>query len=383
MTVKRTSPSSPVARRGFLLVLGALLLLLGCGGAKGNAADANQARAASDFGVLLMAHGGTPEWNASVLDAVKPLRDRYDIEVAFGMADAMSLKDAVAKLESRKRHRIAVVRLFVSGESFVPETEQILGLRVGAPAEAEADPHGHPIMKEMMGAGGAGHGGHGGHGAAADGGAGHDMHATHGGHGGHGEAGDGGVGHGPHAGHGAGAPGGGGHSMAFFRLETSSSFALSSDGLADAPGMGNVLADRAVALSKTPAQEDVLVLAHGPGDDAENARWLSKLEERAAVIKARAPFRRVQVETLREDWPDKRVAAEARIRAYVERAKSEGGKAVVIPFRVQGFGPYAEVLKGLDYASDSQGLIPHAEVTAWIGQEIAALEKGSFRAPVK
>lgn len=49
---------------------------------------------------------------------------------------------------------------------------------------------------------------------------------------------------------------------------------------------------------------------------------------------------------------DKRAAAEERIRAFVARAAAEGGTAIVIPFRVQGFGPYAKVLDGLPYRSD-------------------------------
>ncbi|MCW5832133.1 MAG: hypothetical protein KIS78_06760 [Labilithrix sp.] len=170
--------------------------------------------------------------------------------------------------------------------------------------------------------------------------------------------------------------------MEFFRVATGASFALTTEGLADAQEIGAVLADRASALSKTPAREDVLILAHGPGDDAENERWLTKLDALAGAVRARAPFRRVQVETLREDWPEKRVAAEKRIRAFVERASQEDGKAIVIPFRVQGFGPYAEVLQGLDYVADRKGLIPHAAVSTWIERQIAALESGAFRAPL-
>lgn len=166
--------------------------------------------------------------------------------------------------------------------------------------------------------------------------------------------------------------------MAFFRVASNARFELSHEGLADVSGMGRVLADRAAALSTAPAREDVLVLAHGPGDDGENARWLAKLDERAQAIRALAPFRRVEVETLREDWPDKRAAAEQRIRAFVTRASAEGGKAIVLPFRVQGFGPYAKVLTGLDYISDGKGLIPHPEVGAWIERQIAELATRPF-----
>lgn len=349
--------------------------------------------ARNGYGVLLMAHGGLPEWNAAVLDTVKPLRERYDIEVALGMADAASLQEAVRKLEARGVRRIGVVRLFISGESFTSETEQILGLRPGAPDASMAANAVHPILTayakqyantdagaDAQGTDGglvapaAAHGGHGDPAAAH--GAHGDPAAAHGGHG------DPAAAHGAHGAHGGHGGGHEGHSMAFFRVATQSSFALSQEGLVDAPGMGAVLADRATALSKTPEKEDVLILAHGPGDDAENARWLAKLDERAAALRSRAPFRRVQVETLREDWPDKRTEAEKRIRAYVERATAEGGKAIVLPFRVQGFGPYARVLEGLDYASDGKGLIPHAEVTRWIEHEITALEAGPFRAPV-
>ncbi len=328
------------------------VLLAACASADRAAPPAapRAAPGAGDFGVIVMAHGGTPEWNDAVLQTVAPLRAKYDIEIAFGMADAASLQDAVRKLEARNVRRIGVVRLFVSGESWLERTEQIFGLRAGAPAAPTAH---------------AGHGEHPAH-------AGHDGHHAHAGHGGHPAP----AGHAGHHAAGAPAPAGhGAHSMAFYRVESRSKFALSSEGLADASGMGQVLAARVAALSKAPAREDVLILAHGPGDDEENARWLAKIDARAAAIRALAPFRRVQVETLREDWPDKRAIAEQRIRAFVTRASAEGGTAIVLPFRVQGFGPYAQVLDGLDYVSDGKGLIPHGEVAKWIERQIVELAR--------
>ena len=315
-----------------------LLALAGCA-----SKPAPVSPSASDkFGVLIMAHGGTPEWNAAVAKTIEPLRAKYDVEIAFGMADATTMQDAVKKLESRHVGKIGVVRLFISGESWFERTQQIFGLREGAPpAGGDHDMHG-------------GHGGH-------------DMHA----------------GMNPHAGMPPGDPAMGGHSMAFFRVASHAAFEISTHGLADAEGMGKVLADRAKALSKDPAKEDIIILAHGPGDDAENARWMEKLDHRAAEIRALAPFRRVEVATLREDWPDKRAPAEAKVRAFVERAKAEGGTAIVLPFRVQGFGPYADVLKGLDYISDTQGLIPHAEVEKWIESQVAELQARPFATPQK
>lgn len=280
----------------------------------------DQPTPADDFGVLVMAHGGGAEWNREVSAALAPIGKDYPIEIAFGMADAASLQDGVHRLEARGVKRVGVVRLFVSGESWYERTEQILGIRSGAPRK--------PTL---------------------------DKHSAHGEH--------------------------SGHSMAFWQLDTRAAFALSEQGLADAPEMGAVLAEQARALSRDPAREDVLIVAHGPGDDAENERWLQQIGARAAVVQRALPFRRVHVETLREDWPSKRKAAEVRIRAFVERASEEGGRAIVLPFRVQGFGPYADVLAGLNYASDTQGLVPHPHVESWVRRQAEELRHSSFSSP--
>lgn len=290
-------------------------------GATLGAAPGTAPENSSDFGVLLMAHGGSPEWNAGVLAAVEPLRDQYTIEVAFGMADAVTIQEAVRGLEARGISRIGVVRLFISGESWFGRTEQVLGLRQGAPVRPAATSH---TLK------------------ADD----------------------------------------GGSSREFWRIETEASFALTTQGLAEAEEMGAVLADRARTLSHDPQREDVLILAHGPGNDAENQRWIASIDARAKAVRGRLPFRRVRVMTLREDGREKRSEAEHRIRAFVQKARVDGGTAIVIPFRVQGFGPYAQVLDGLDYISDGQALIPHPGVTRWIAGRINGLQSRAFRSPV-
>lgn len=280
----------------------------------------SEAHARDDFGVLVMAHGGNAAWNREVEAMLAPLHRDYALELALGMADAATLQEGVSRLETRGVRRIAVVRLFVSGESWRERTEQILGLSPGAPAKPEHGPgHGHHDDPE--------------------------------------------------------------HGMAFWQIDTTASFALSNEGLADAPEAGQVLAERAQDLSRDPTMESVLILAHGPEDDAENQRWLAKIDARADAVRQALPYRRVQVETLREDWPDKRKPAEARIRAFVMQASSEGGRAIVVPFRVQGFGPYAKVLEGLEYASDGKGLIPSIQVEQWVRRQIEDMRGGPFRTP--
>jgi sirohydrochlorin ferrochelatase len=271
-----------------------------------------------DFGLLVMAHGGGPTWNREVEAMLAPLRGDYPVEIAFGMAEAVSLQEGVRKLEAQGVRRIGVVRLFISGESWYERTEQILGLRPGAPPRPAADAHG------------------GAHGA---------------------------------------------HSMATWRIDTNAAFALTTQGLAEAPEIGAVLAERARALSADVSQESVLIIAHGPNDDAENQRWLDHIDARAEAVRQSAPFKRVHVETLREDWPEKRAISEARIRAFVDEASRDGGRVIVVPFRVAGFGPYARVLAGLPYASDGRALLPSAEVERWVRRQAQELSTGTFRKP--
>ncbi len=296
-------------------------------------------------GILVMAHGGGPAWDEGVLASVEPLKQRYPVEVAFGMADAYSLQEAVSNLENQGVRDIAVVRLFISGESWYDRTRQILGLEDGAPPRHSADI--------------AGHGHHDTQHATADHG---QHHQSHGGHASH--AGD------------SMAPAEEehtGHRMEFWRVESDARFRLSTEGLAQAEEVGDILLTRAETLSRDSANEDVLILAHGPGDDEENARWLQYMEQRASRLRDSSRFHDIKVATLREDWPEKREAAEQEIRAYVAAVNAAGRTPLVIPFRVHGFGPYADVLEGLDYVADESGLIPHPGISRWIARQAEAL----------
>jgi hypothetical protein len=260
----------------------------------------------AEVGVLVMAHGGSPEWNATVADAVAPLDAEIPTVVAYGMADPVTMASALDSLRSVGVDRVAVVRLFLSGQSFLKRTEYFLGLSDNADASFVAP--------------------------------------------------------GPDA---PPAP-----------IDHGLSIATHQRGLMTSAEARQIAVERALAQSRERRSETVLLLAHGMGDEEENDRVLNAMALIATDLRQEG-FAAVEVATLREDWGEKRVVAEAAIREFVAGQTDEGRRVLVVPIRLSGFGPYAKVLAGLDY-TPAPGLLPHARVGDWIRQTASTVfcEKG-------
>ena len=120
--------------------LAACFALLGCslqsvptGGLQAQIHETSESR----FGVLLMAHGGSADWNEAITSVASDIDGVMPIEIAFGMADAGSIERAAQRLQDRGVTHAGVVRLFVSGASWLERTQMILGLKEGAPSKEE------------------------------------------------------------------------------------------------------------------------------------------------------------------------------------------------------------------------------------------------------
>jgi len=100
---------------------------------------------------------------------------------------------------------------------------------------------------------------------------------------------------------------------------------------------------------------------------------MDDMDAMADSVRSLAPFHSVTVTTLREDWTGKREAAEAVIHAFMEEEAAAGRDVLVIPFRLRGFGPYAEVLEGYEYRADHNGFLPDERITDWIRNEFELL----------
>ena len=293
--------------------LGLLWLLSGCASAGGphpaveltsRAEGAGVApESAPRPGILVMAHGGGEEWNGRVEDALRPLRDRIPVSLALGMADPGTMQSALDSLADEGVNTVAVVRLFVSGASFLHSTEFLLGLRPDPPERAMV---GHRMVS----------------GTELD------------------------------------------------PLASSSRILLVRDGLGGSGQATGILVDRATAAGIPPAKSGVLLLAHGMGDEDEDRQVLHSMEDAAGALRT-GGYAEVHVGTLREDWAGAREEAEERIKALVAGMSERHRHVLVIPYRVSGFGPYADVLEGLEYVA-TEGFLPHPLITDWIAERAAA-----------
>lgn len=274
-------------------------------------ANRNRPLATEDIGVVFLAHGSDFNWNETMREAVEPLAKHYKFEFAFSMADQPTIERAIRKLEQRGAQAAVIVRVFGTEESFRQDVERMTGLDIEAGSQD--------------------HGAHAGHG--------HDHRGTAG----------------PAA-----------------RIRTVLPI-RSVGGLGSNPLFAAALLDRARALSRSPAHDTVILVAHGSGDDGQNEQWYKTLETLAEHMRQAGgnEFQAIKAATWREDWPDKGAPWIEKIRAMVEEASKQGGRAIVIPARTTGQGFEKKFLDGLDYDLGS-GFAPHPLFVTWMEEQIKA-----------
>lgn len=267
------------------------------------------------IGVLLLAHGGSVAWDANVQAIADDVNQTMPTEVALGMATRANIQRAVERLEARGVARIVAVPLFVSSYSTViTSTEYLLGARRDMPEALR--------MFATMSHGPAGHAAH--HGPDPDG-----MTPVK-----------------------AGVP-------------------ISITPALDAHAyVAAIVADRAAALSRQPATESVILVAHGPTADDTNARWLVNLRALGVGVAARLPFASVDALTVRDDAPAPvRDAATRELRALVERRLGEQRRVLIVPVLLSFGGIEAGIrtrLDGLAYTMSTQALAPDPRLADWV-----------------
>lgn len=276
----------------------------------------------SQIGVVALTHGADWFWNRDIEQALAPVAARHKLAYAFSMADPPVVERAVRKLEKEDVRAIVVVRAFGMASSFRGSVERM----IGADVESGASTHGgHAMATHAM------------HGDGMD------MMS-------HGTA---------------------GMSLAAPPRIRSALPMVTVGGVDDDQLFAKALLANARSVSKHPSRETVILVAHGQGDDAGNQQWLDLLGSLANRMRADGgnDFRAIRYATWREDWPDKNKVAVQQVRAMVQQTDRDGGRALIVPARINGRGAADRYLKGLDFGW-SQGFAQTPYFAEWFEQEI-------------
>ena len=152
--------------------------------------------------------------------------------------------------------------------------------------------------------------------------------------------------------------------------------------LDNAPEMAHVLARRALALAKKPAEQALFLVGHGPNSAEDNALWMRNLRVVADSVRTATGFRDVRVGLVRDDAP-------AEVRAEAVRGVREliglqheltGQQVVVVPVLISkgrvSREKFMADLAGLDVVYTGEPLLPSPELAKWIESRVRETARG-------
>ncbi len=143
----------------------------------------------------------------------------------------------------------------------------------------------------------------------------------------------------------------------------------------DDPLVAEMLIDHALEISENPAEEVVIIAAHGPSFADDNVLVLAELENIAKVMREDSDFTDVTGITLQDDAPPEiRDANIAKLRKMVEQATADGKTVLVVTNLIGTRSIQSKLrkdLKGLDYRFNKKGIAQHPNfVEEWMSETI-------------
>lgn len=293
---------------------------------------------AQDTGILIMAHGGGEEWNQLVKEAAKPLSDAYPVEFAWGMSNYVTLQKGIDRLEAKQVKRIIAVPLFISSYSpIIRQTEYLFGMRDSLADRPMPLMHHSDEYLKM-------------------------TNST--------------AGPSDYKGHMLMPP-----NLQPLDIDEGIEIVMTK-ALDDHDVVAQILRDRILALSTNPANETIVLAAHGPNDEGDNAQWVANLESLSQKIQRYQEqqsggkgFKQIFSLTVRDDAKATvHDQAKAQLRAVVRQA-DYFGDVIVIPVFLSSGGreqAVAERLKGLDFKWSGKTLLPDAKLTDFLVRSVEA-----------
>ena len=144
----------------------------------------------------------------------------------------------------------------------------------------------------------------------------------------------------------------------------------------DAPQVARVLADRALALTKTPREQALTIVGHGPNSAEDYAAWMENLRRVADSVKVWTGFRDVRVELVRDDAPAPvRAEAVRRVRELIDLQHMVTGKdVIVVPVLVSAGSVSRDKvptdIKGTRSIYSGDPLLPHPAMSRLIEERV-------------
>lgn len=275
-------------------------------------------------GVLIMAHGGSEEWNQHVKDAADSLEEKYPVAFAWGMANYVTLQNSIKKLEAQGVSEIIAVPLFISSHSpIIRQNEYLFGMRDSLADRAMPLMHHTEEYVEMTGA---------------------EVDSSD-------------------YIHGMLMP------PNLQPLDIDADITMTS-ALDNHDVVAQILHDRIMSLSDNPANETVLLAAHGPSRESDNVKWIENMESLSRKIqdiqKSKGEeFKQIFAVTVRDD-AEERIFNQAKqqLRALVRQA-NQFSKVIVVPLFLSPGGreqAVAERLEGLEFKWSGKTLLPDQKI---------------------
>ena len=157
------------------------------------------------------------------------------------------------------------------------------------------------------------------------------------------------------------------------RVETTAQV-LIADPPGDDPLIAEILLDHAMDISEDPANEIVIIAAHGPSFEDDNQKVLAELANLSQIVREDGDFADVQAITLQDDAPKEiRDRNVAKLRGMVESAQAEGKNVLVVTNLIGTRTIQAKLrsdLKGLDFKFNKNGIVSHSNFMKWMGEAV-------------
>lgn len=145
--------------------------------------------------------------------------------------------------------------------------------------------------------------------------------------------------------------------------------------------VSDILAANLRTISRDPAHEVAVIIAHGPADEQENAAELADLEQHAATVRKALGLAGAWAATLQDDAPAAmREANVKRVRDHIAAETAAGRRVLVTPLLITGRGYVSKKihkdLEGLEIEMVDVGLTESPLFAKWVATTVEAALAG-------